>query len=143
MQQIQLNIIPFKPVVDNLSFAFYGEKQKGFAPIYWDKLFESFPEGREAKHKNYYSDFQPARPGAIEKNIVFTEAIGFSIHYFRYIILHYFKAIEGAIVFPNFTEDVELWLEDTVVQHDQYRQYNKFTIKVQYRQVSESYETVL
>ena len=83
MQQIQLNIIPFKPVVDNLTFAFYGEKQKGFAPIYWDKLFESFPEGREAKHKNYYSDFQPARPGAIEKNIVFSEAIGFSIHYFH------------------------------------------------------------
>lgn len=53
MQQIQLNIIPFKPVVDNQTFAFYGEKQKGFAPIYWDKLFESFPEGREAKHKNY------------------------------------------------------------------------------------------
>lgn len=67
MQQIQLNIIPFKPVVDNQTFAFYGEKQKGFAPIYWDKLFESFPEGREAKHKNYYSDFQPARQGAIEK----------------------------------------------------------------------------
>jgi hypothetical protein len=63
MQQIQLNIIPFKPVVNNQTFAFYGEKQKGFAPIYWDKLFESFPEGREAKHKNYYSDFQPARPG--------------------------------------------------------------------------------
>lgn len=143
MQQIQLNIIPFKTVVDNQTFAFYGEKQKGFAPIYWDKLFESFPEGREAKHKNYYSDFQPARPGAIEKSIVFTEAIGFSIHYFRYIILHYFKAIEGAIVFPNFTEDVEVWLEDTDVQHEQYRQYNKFTIKVQYRQVSEGYEIVL
>lgn len=39
MQQIQLNSRAFKPVVDNLTFAFYGEKQKGFAPIYWDKLF--------------------------------------------------------------------------------------------------------
>lgn len=71
MQQIQLNIIPFKPVVDNLSFAFYGEKRKGFAPIYWAKLFESFPVGREAKHKNNYSDFQPPREGAIVKNIGF------------------------------------------------------------------------
>lgn len=51
--------------------------------------------------------------------------------------------MEGAIVFPNFTEDVEVWLEGTVVQHDQYRQYNKYTIKVQYRQVSEGYEMVL
>jgi len=39
MQQIQLNSRAFKPVADNLSFAFYGEKQKGFAPIFWDKLF--------------------------------------------------------------------------------------------------------
>lgn len=69
MQQIQLNSRAFKPVVDNHTFAFYGEKQKGFAPIYWDKLFKSFPEGREAKHESYYSDFQPARPGAIEKNV--------------------------------------------------------------------------
>lgn len=51
MQEIQLNIIPFKPVVDNQTFAFYGEKQKGFAPIYWDKLFESFPVGRESKEE--------------------------------------------------------------------------------------------
>ncbi|MBZ5857581.1 hypothetical protein [Flavihumibacter profundi] len=65
MQQIQLNIIPFKPLVDNQTFAFYDEKQKGFAPIYWDKLFESLPEGSEAKYKNYYNDFQPARQGVI------------------------------------------------------------------------------
>jgi hypothetical protein len=32
MQQIQLNSRAFKPVVDNLTFAFYSEKQKGFAP---------------------------------------------------------------------------------------------------------------
>lgn len=29
MQQIQLNSRAFKPVVDNQTFAFYGEKQKG------------------------------------------------------------------------------------------------------------------
>ncbi len=28
MQQIQLNIISFAPLVDNLTFAFYGERQK-------------------------------------------------------------------------------------------------------------------
>lgn len=58
MQQIQLNIIQIKPVVDSLSFVFYGEKQIDFAPIFWDKLFESFPEGREAKFKNYYGDLK-------------------------------------------------------------------------------------
>jgi hypothetical protein len=27
-QTIQLNIIPFTPIADKLTFAFYGEKQK-------------------------------------------------------------------------------------------------------------------
>jgi hypothetical protein len=31
MQQIQLNIIPFTPVVSKGTFSFYGEKQCGFA----------------------------------------------------------------------------------------------------------------
>jgi hypothetical protein len=34
MQQIQLNIIPFKPLVDNQTFAFYGEKLNDFAFSY-------------------------------------------------------------------------------------------------------------
>jgi hypothetical protein len=59
------------------------------------------PEGRKAKHKNYFIDFLTARPGAIKKNIVFTDAIGFSIHYFQYIKLHHFKAIEGLMYFPT------------------------------------------
>ena len=83
MQQIQLNIIPFTPVSEKLICAFYGEKQKGFAPIYWEKLLETFPEDRDAAFKNYYTDFQPARDGAIVKEIVFTEALTFSFHYYR------------------------------------------------------------
>ena len=69
MQQIQLNIIPFTPVVSKGTFSFYGEKQRGFAPIYWGKIMETFPEGREAKYKNYYTDFQAPREGAITTEI--------------------------------------------------------------------------
>lgn len=66
MQQIQRKIIQL-PVLDSQTFSFYGLKQKGFAPIYMDMLFESLPEARVAEHKNYYSDFQPARPDNIKK----------------------------------------------------------------------------
>lgn len=67
MQQIQLNIISFKPVVDNLTLTFYGKKQKGFATIYLDKLFESFPKVGEVKYKSYNIDIQSARSYNIEK----------------------------------------------------------------------------
>ena len=122
-QTIQLNIIPFTPIADKLTFAFYGEKQKDFAPIYWDKILETFPEDREAKHKNYYTDFQPPREGAIVKEIEFDNAISFSLHYFRYIIFNYFKAIENAIVFPNFTDDIEVWFPDTKHKNAVYQLY--------------------
>lgn len=143
MQTIQLNIIPFTPVADKLTFAFYGEKQKGFAPIYWEKIMETFPEDREAKHKNYYTDFQEPREGAIVKEIEFDNAISFSLHYFRYVILNYFKGIEKSIVFPNFTDDIEVWFPDTKHKNKIYQLYNNYTIKVQYKQVTNGYELII
>lgn len=144
MQQIQLNIIPFTPLVRKHTFAFYGEKQKGFAPIYWGKILDTFPEGREAKYKNYYTDFQEPRAGAIIKEIEFENAISFSLHYYRFLIFNYFKSIQGAIVFPNYVDAVEVWFKDENHRHSVYQLYNKFTLKVQYNNVTDkSYELVL
>jgi hypothetical protein len=96
MQQIQLKIIPFTPVVSKGTFSFYAEKQIGFAPIYWGKIMETFTEGREAKHKNYYTDFQAPREGAITKEVEFAKAINFANHYFTHLIFNYFKNITSS-----------------------------------------------
>ncbi|MGL4956770.1 MAG: hypothetical protein ACRC9X_06295 [Bacteroidales bacterium] len=144
MQQIQLNIIPFTPVVSKGTFSFYGEKQRGFAPIYWGKIMETFPEGREAKHRNYYTDFQVPREGAITTEIKFADAINFSLHYFRHLVFNYFKSIEGAIVFPNYVDDIEVWFKDPLHKNKVYQLYNNFTIKVQFNQVTANgYEFVV
>lgn len=144
MQQILLNIIPFKPINNKLTFAFYGEKIPGGVSIKWDKLFDEFPEGRDPMHKSYYSDFKEAGDGAIIKEIDVFNAIKFTQHYYRYLILNYFKTIEGVIVFPNFTDDVEVWFEDETGKDENYKLYNKFTIKVQYKNVAnEGYELMI
>ena len=144
MEQILLNIIPFTPLEDKLTFAFYGDKVLGGASIKWDKLFEEFPEGRDPKAKSYYSDFQPARENAIIKEIDVHNAIKFTQQYYRYLILNHFKTIEGAIVFSNFTEDVEVWFEEKTFSNIDYKLYNKFTLKVQYKNVANSgYELML
>lgn len=132
MQKIQLNIIPFTPVVDKLSFSFYGSKISNAASIKWDKIFNEFPEGREKSEQFYYSDFQEPKEGAIIKEIELLKAINFSNHYFSHLILKYFKAIEGAVVFPNYVNDVEVWFEDKQSKNQLYKVYNKYTIKVQY-----------
>ena len=144
MEQILLNIIPFTPLEDKLTFAFYDDKVPNYASIKWDKLFEEFPEGRDPKAKSYYADFQPAREDAIIKEIDVFNAIKFAQQYYRYLILNYFKGIEGSIVFPNFTKDVEVWFEDKDITNPDYKLYNKFTLKVQYKNVvNEGYELML
>ena len=132
MQQIQLNIVPFTPIKTKLKFAFYPEKQPGMVSIKWDKLFDEFPVDRDSSKQFYYCDFQPPRAQAIEKEIDLLEALWFANHYFSYLILNYFKNIDSAVVFPNFTRDVEVWFEDVTVNNKVYKVYNKFTLNVQY-----------
>jgi hypothetical protein len=59
------------------------------------------------------------------------------------LILKYFQSIEGAIVFPNFTHDIEVWFEDKSSPNKIYKLYDNFTIKVQYKHVTDGYELVL
>ena len=93
MQQIQLNIIPFTPIVSKLKFAFFGSKIPNGASIKWDKILDEFPEGREAKLKSYYSDFVTTEGADIETEIDVFKAIDFSQKYFRYQIFNYFKGL--------------------------------------------------
>jgi hypothetical protein len=141
-QQIQLNIIPFKPVSQKLTFAFYGEKRPDTinASIKWDKLFDEFPEDRDPAQKSYFSDFRSSGDGAFIKEIDVFDAINFTQKYYRYQILQYFKNKEGIIVFPNFIDDVEVWIEDHSITHEDYRRYFKFSLKIQYKSVTEGYE---
>ncbi|HUM50620.1 MAG TPA: Piwi domain-containing protein [Chitinophagales bacterium] len=143
-QSIQLNIIPFIPVADKLTFAFYSDKQKDFTSIKWDKLFDEFPEDREKSKKYYYTDFLPAREDAILREINLNHAITFANHYFSHVIFNYFKAIDGAIVFPNYVNDVEVWFENKKSKNTTYKLYNKYTLKIQYNCVVEkSFEIMI
>lgn len=144
MQQVQLNLISFTPVKTKLKFAFYPEKEPGMASIKWDKLFDEFPEGRDPAMQFYYCDFQSAREDAIEKEIELFHAVGFAKRYFNYLILNYFKRIDGAVVFPNFTKDVEVWFANNDIRDPLYKVYNKFTLNVQYSSaVPKQFQVVL
>ena len=143
MQQIQLNIIPFTPVVSKLKFAFFGSKIPNGASIKWDKILAEFPEGREAKLKSYFSDFVTTEGADIETEIDVFKAIDFSQKYFRYQIFNYFKGIEGVVLHSNYIDDVEVWIEDESTTHRTYKTYNKFTLKVTYKTISTGYELLI
>lgn len=131
-QSIQLNIIPFTPIEDKLTFAFYPEKQKRMAPIHWSKLFEEFPKDRDKANQYYYTDFQLAKEGAIEKEIDLSKATSFACHYFSFLIHQYFSANTNAVIFPNFVGDVEVWFKKDGGNKALYQEYERYTLKVQY-----------
>lgn len=80
-QKLQLNIIPFSQPVEKATFAFYNNpalaKQEGYYPIFigdFGNLLDNiFTEADLNSLEKLYTDFQPAKEGAIEIEINLAE----------------------------------------------------------------------
>ena len=142
MQNIQLNIIPFTPSVTELSVGLYKEKLEGFSSLYkgeyprilWDQYAE---ELKEISH--LYCDFSTTLNADYTANVNIRESYNFGLHYFRFLIYNYFQE-KVDIIFPNFVNDVEIWLHDKTKSTIRYKQYNKYTLKMQYARLSAGFE---
>lgn len=142
-QTISLNIVPFTTSVTEKEFAFYNKKGEGFYPIKWQALFQIMPEWMEKNKQHLYSDFQEPKPGAVvTAKIDLVKHFHFAQHYFRYLMLQYFKG-KADVVFPNFTKDIEVWFHDKTLDTAKCKGYQNFTVKVQYGRVSAGFELVI
>lgn len=142
-QTIQLNIIPFKPIQNEIEFSFYSKNQRDFAPIYWEHIVTERPADWLPEYRFFYSNFQQPEEGAVLKKIHLTQHIGFAQQYFNNLITNYFKSLPGVVVFHNFINDTEVWLKDESFQNKIYNLYQKYTIKVQYAKVTHGFELVV
>ena len=142
-QNIQLNIIPFTPIVNELEFAFYNTKQKNFAPIYWEHIVDERPVDWLPEYKFFYCNFKQPDEGAVIKKLDLRGHIGFAQHYFNSLITNYFKSLPGTVVFHNFIDDTEVWIIDKSFQNKIYNLYQKYTLKVQYGRVTNGFELVV
>lgn len=141
-QNLLLNIIPFTSSVTEKEFAFYNKKGDGFYPIKWKSLFEIMPEWMEKNKQHLYTDFQEPNGALVTATVDLKKHFHFAQHYFRYLILQYFKT-KADVVFPNFTNDIEVWFHDAEQDTEKYKVYKNFTLKVQYARVSKEFELVL
>lgn len=145
-QTIQLNIIPFTPPIQEAIFAFYTKRLEGYCPIHKDDLqgvLEGLVNEDELEYGQWlYTDFQPAKKGAILIEINLSECPRFASHYYRYLIRNYFTGIAD-IMHKNFTNEIEVWFHNTNSSNPKYNVYNQFTLKIQYGRVSDGPELVV
>ena len=136
-QKIQLNIIPFTPPAKMLSFAFYKEWFPGAYPVFISvellPLVQHYhqPDPQKPETRWLYSDFQQLRENGIELEIDLEVHLQFAEHYYRFLTSNYFRNI-APIMRRNFTQEIELWMLDTTLNHIEYNQYYKFTLAVQH-----------
>ncbi len=145
MQQIQLNIIPFAPNNTILKIGLYKQKIEGYASLYKGEypriLWEQYEaELREISH--LYCNFSDVENADYVVEVDITKSTNFGLHYFRFLMYNYFVG-KVDVLFPNFINDVEIWQHDKNKSTAKFNQYNKFTLKVQYARVSNSFELVV
>lgn len=141
-QTLLLNIVPFTSSVTEKEFAFYNKKGEGFYPIKWKSLFQIMPEWMEKNKQHLYSDFQTPNGALVTAKVDLKKHFHFAQHYFRYLISQYFKT-KADVVFPNFTNEIEVWFHDAAQDTEKYKVYKNFTLKVQYARVSKGFELVI
>ena len=89
-----------------------------------------------------YTDFQPAKEGAVVLDIDLSKSHRFASHYYRHLIREYFTGIAD-IMHQNFTSETEVWFHNLEKSKDKFNVYNQFTLKVQHGRVTNSHELVL
>jgi hypothetical protein len=146
-ERLHFNILSFdwpklKPV-----FYFTVTRTENSHPIHkykWSsKIRETFPELEESAIDTIYTTFTTPIEGSkgVEIEMYERELLIYK-QYLKNEIRDYFRA-KGFVVDKNFVGDTQVWLPEKESQHPLYSRYYKFSLRVQFAQVSEHPELVI
>lgn len=145
MQNLTLNIIPFNHPTTLLEFGFYKEKKEGYYPL---RKYE-YPKDLWAKYEEelqdcdrLYSNFKDTEDCDFITTVDFTTSWNFANHYYTKSIYDFFLRNADAVNF-GFVNDVIVWLKDSTVRNNNYTTYKKYSLRVQFANVSKSMELVV
>lgn len=145
-QKLILNVIPFRAPIQEKEFVFYTKKQEGFCPIHKADLrgvIEGLVEERELDEGNWlYTDFLPAKNGAIILSVDLNKSIYFAAHYYRHLIREHFKNVAD-VIRPNFTKEIEVWFKSDVQPSSKFILYDLYTLKVQHNRITQGPELIV
>ncbi len=140
-QNLILNIIPFTPPVQQVTFPFYKEYKEEYCPCYIDDVMTGLLDGKMSKLEQadtqwLYTDFKEPQEGALILDVDLTIHTEFAAHYYRHLIFNYFRNGVADIMHRNFIKEVEVWQLDAGNKNAKFNVYNQFTLKVQHNNIS-------
>lgn len=146
-QELYFNILTFD--IPNKPITFYFSKEKiGYAQEIYKTKFPSniedlFPGIREENPDFIYTSFiyekEGYQPLTLNLKEQPTELLK---HYFNWKIKKHFKR-KNKVVKTNFVNDVQVWIKDTRFKNSTFAKYDKFTLKLQFEEVSDFAELVI
>lgn len=140
-----LNILTFNAPSEPKEFQFITEKTDGYKPLrkaeYPFSLWQKYEEELQ-DCKRLYCNFISNGQADFTTEVDLNKSSNFGIHYFNHLIRSYFAEVAD-LVYPNFVDDTEVWFRADTESDVTLQAYYKYTIKVQYKKVSDAYELVI
>lgn len=146
-EKLHFNILSFDWPEVKPTFYFSIEETENSHPIHkskWSaKILEAFPELENSDTEEIFTTFNEKEEGAIGLEIkMFDKELRIYKQYLKHKIRTHFKE-KGYIVVKNFIGDIQIWLKEKKEIHPLYNRYYKFSLKIQFAQVSEHPELVV
>jgi hypothetical protein len=147
-QSLQLNIIPFLAPVKQITLPFSIGKKQGFYGLYLDEEVlqlagDNITPEILAENNRIYTDFGTPKEDSFLISIDIEKNPNIALHYFKHLIYTYFRNGIAHIMQRNFTDDIEVWFLNPEEVRTTYNIFDKFTLKVNYCNVTTGFELVV
>ncbi len=146
-QELYFNILTFDIPTKPITFYFSREKIGYAQEIYKNKfpsnIEELFPGIKEENPDFIYTSFIYEKEGYQPLTLNLKEQPRELIkHYLNWRIKKHFKKL-NKVVKTNFVNDIQVWIKDATFRNPTFAKYDKFTLKLQFEEVSDFGELVI
>lgn len=144
---LYFNILSFDWPLNNPIFYFTVKETQGSHPIHkykWSSnILNAFPELNSSNIDTIYTTFSKKTDNGVPIEIsMYKKELSIYKQFLKHQIRSYFKE-KGFVVTKNFIRDTQVWLPAKKATNALYQQYYKFSLKIQFAQVSKHPELMI
>src|SRR3989304_6772826 len=127
--EFKINILPFNILKEQVEISFSTKEKDGYYRIYKNDLPKSFPLDKKEALENFAWWSTTPQAGDTTQPVKLFEKSYFNKHYFNKILFDHFRK-QNILTNRNFIKDTEVWIEETQFYNNDFKKYNKFTLRI-------------